>query len=164
VADAYIFSDTPTVNYGKSPILYAGRQTGGAIGRALFRFDLSGIPTGAIVQSASFEAYLLEPSTAPATLALELRRIDTAWQEGTVAWATPLKYTGANNVMGVGTATTYYSWKVGPLVQTWVNGSVNHGLALFSQNEGSVGWRGFASRERTAPPPSPPRLVVTYRP
>ena len=89
VADAYILSSTPTINYGTSQTLYAGRQTNGAIGRALLRFDLSGIPAGATVQSASFQAFLLQSSPTPATLPIELRRIDTAWQESTVAGATP---------------------------------------------------------------------------
>jgi hypothetical protein len=152
------------VNYGTSQTLYAGRQTSAAIGRALFRFDLSGIPAGATVQSASLQAFLLQSSSTSGTLPVELRRVDTAWQEGTVVWATPLSYTGANAVTSVGTTMAYYSWNIGTLVQTWVNGNPNYGVALLSQDESSVGWRGFASRERTGSPLSQPQLVVTYRP
>jgi hypothetical protein len=55
-------------------------------------------------------------------------------------------------------------WDVTGLVQTWVNGAANHGLALMSKNETTLGWRGFASKESSVSPPSPPRLVVSYRP
>jgi hypothetical protein len=133
-------------------------------GRALFRFDLSLIPAGATVQSATFRASLVQTSSSPDTLDVELKRIDASWQEGTVNWNTQPDYTGANNVTGVGTTLGYYGWDVTSLVQTWVNGATNHGLALMSKNETTLGWRGFASTESAVSPPSPPRLVVTYRP
>jgi hypothetical protein len=163
VADAYVYSASPTTNYGTAPTLYVGSQSTSATGRALLRFDLSSIPAGSTVQSASFQAYLVQTSSSPATLDVELKRIDAPWQEGTVTWNTQPGYTGANNVIGVGKTMGYYSWDVASLVQTWVNGNPNYGLALMSKNESTLGWRGFASRESTAPPPNPPRPVVTYR-
>jgi len=163
VADAYIYSAAPTTNYGTATTLYVGSQSTSATGRALFRFDLSVIPTGATLLNADFQAALVQTSSSPATLDVELKRIDTSWQEDEVTWSTSLSYTGANNVTGVGTALGYYSWEVTSLVQTWVNGATNNGLALMSKNESTLGWRGFASRESVSPP-SPPRLVVTYRP
>jgi hypothetical protein len=162
-ADTYIYSAAPTANYGTATTLYVGSQSSSAIGRALLRFDLSAIPTGATVQSASFQAYLMQASPSPATLDVELKRIDTSWQEGTVIWNTPLGYTSANNVVGVGTVLAYYSWDVTGLVQTWVNGAPNRGLALISKNESTLGWRGFTSKESKSPA-KPPRLVVTYWP
>jgi hypothetical protein len=164
VADAYLLSGTPRVNYGAAQTLQIGRDTNGFVGRALFRFDLSAIPAGATVQSASFQAYLLQSSPTPATLPVGLRRIGVPWQEGSVAWATPLNYTVENNVADVGTAMGYSTWNVTSLAQNWVDCRVSDGLALFSQNEGSVGLRSFASRERTAAPSNQPRLIVTYRP
>jgi hypothetical protein len=161
VADTYIYSSTPTTNYGSATTLYSGNQSASATGRALFRFYLSGIPTGATVTSASFRASLAQTSATAASLNIELRRIDTAWQEATVNWSTPLSYTGANNVTGVGTAPGYYSWNVTGLVQAWVNGGANNGLALISQSEGTLGWRGFLSRESAV---SKPALVITYQP
>jgi len=96
-------------------------------------------------------------------LDVELKRIDVPWQEMIVTWNTPLGYTGANNVTGVGLAPGYASWDVTSLVQSWVSGATNHGLALMSKNESTLGWRGFASKE-SASPPNPPWLVVIYRP
>ncbi|MGB4805954.1 MAG: DNRLRE domain-containing protein, partial [Anaerolineae bacterium] len=163
VADTYVFSTAPTSNYGAATIHYVGSQSASATGRALYRFNLGGIPSGATVQSASFMAYLVSSSASPALLDIELKRSDGVWQEMTVTWNTQPGYTGANNVEGIGIAPAYYTWNVTSLVQTWVDGAVNNGLALMSKNEITIGWRGFASRESSAPP-NPPRLVVTYRP
>lgn len=163
VADTYVYSAAPTTNYGAAATLYVGSQSASAVGRALFRFDLSGIPSGATVQSAVFQAYLAQTSASPALLDVELKRSDASWQEMTVIWASQPPYTGAANVLGVGLAPGYYEWNVASLVQTWVGGAANNGLALVSKNESAIGWRGFASRESSAPP-DPPRLVVVYRP
>ncbi|QLQ04797.1 MAG: DNRLRE domain-containing protein [Anaerolineae bacterium] len=67
-----------------------------------------------------------------------------------MTWSNQPPYTAANNVLGVGLAAAYYEWNVTSLVQTWVNGAANHGLALVSKNESTIGWRGFASREQRA--------------
>lgn len=163
VADAYVYSAAPTTNYGAAPVLYVGSQSVSATGRALFRFNLAGIPAGATVQGAHFQAYLVQSSASPAVLDVELKRCDATWQEMTVTWSNQPPYTAANNVLGVGLAAGYYEWDVTSLVQTWVSGAANHGLTLVSKNESTVGWRGFASRESAAPP-NPPRLVVIYRP
>ena len=163
VADAYVYSAAPAANYGAAAILYVGSQSTSATGRGIFRFDLSTIPAGATVLSADFRAYLAQTSTSPAILDVELKRIDAPWQEMTVAWNTQPGYTGANNVLGVGTGLGYTSWNVTGLVQTWVSGAPNYGLALLSKNETTIGWRGLASRESTSPP-NPPRRVVTDRP
>ena len=79
VADAYVYSAAPATNYGAATTLYVGSQSTSATGRALFRFDLSAIPAGATVLSASFKAYLVQTSASPATLDVELKRIDAPW-------------------------------------------------------------------------------------
>jgi hypothetical protein len=162
IADAYIRSDTPTVNYGSATTLYVGTQFVTMTARSLYRFDLSSIPAGATIVNASFQSFATVFSPPPTTtMDIELKRIDTAWSEGTVNWLTPLSYTGANNVIGVGMAPAYYSWDVTSLVQTWVDGAVNHGLALVSKNEPWLVYRGFNSKESGGPPP---RLLISYQP
>jgi hypothetical protein len=133
------------------------------VGRGFFQFDLSKIPTGASLISAEFRAYLIESSTTPHVLSLEVRRVDSPWAELGVTWATQPGTTGIGKVNGVGTGLGDYSWDVTSLVQSWLAGMASNGLALWSETEKTVGWRGFASRE-SGPPPSPPRLIVTYRP
>jgi hypothetical protein len=128
----------------------------------LYRFDLSSIPAGATIVNATFQSFATVFSPPPpTTMDIELKRIDVAWSEGTVNWITPLTYTGANNVVGVDLIPTYYSWDVTSLVQSWVSGAVNHGLALLSKTEASIMYRGFNSKESGGPPP---RLLISYRP
>ena len=70
-----------------------------------------------------------------------------------------MNYTGVGNVIGVNSAPGVYTWDVTSLVQSWVNGNSNQGLALIAVNEGTFGWRGFASREASPPP----QMVIVYR-
>jgi hypothetical protein len=166
VADACIMSAVPGANYGTAPTLGVGRQSGRSLTRSLLRFDLSSVPAEATVLSASFRAYLVQSSGTARTLNVELKRIDTTWEEATVTWSTPLDTTGIDNVLAVGTEQGYYSWDVATLVQNWVSSGdgSNHGLALWSEDEDLVGWRSFASRENALRPPQPPQLDVTYLP
>ena len=166
VADAYISVVAPMANYGSAPTLGVGRQSERTLDRSLLRFDLSSVPAEATVLSASFRAYLVQSSSTPPTLNVELKQINTAWEEMTVTWNTPLDYTGMDNVLAVGMAAGYYSWDVTSLVQTWLSSDAgsNYGLALWSEDEDLLGWRGFASKENTLDPPQPPQLDVTYLP
>jgi hypothetical protein len=159
VADAYIYSANPTQNYGSATDLYVGSQTASTANRALFRFDLSSLPTDAIVDSASFQAYLTLSGT-PATLSVSVHRINVDWAESSVNWSNQPPVTSIDKSNGVGTTPQYYGWDVMDLAQTWVeNPAANFGLELRSETEGTVGWRGFASREASG---YPPRLVIEY--
>lgn len=162
IADAYISYAAPDTNYGTAPTLYVGKNET-SIGRSLFQFDLSGIPAGSTVISAAFQAYLVALSTTPPSLDVELKRVDDPWTEPGVSWNTQPGSTGIGKVNGVGTVMGYYDWDVAGLVQDWIDGTANNGLALWSYTETTFGWRGFASRE-SASPSSPPRLAITYRP
>lgn len=166
MADAYISIISPSANYGSAPTLGVGRQSSRTLNRSLFLFDLSTIPAGATVLNASFRAYLVQSFGTPLTLDVELKQINTGWEEMTVTWNTPLEYTEMDNVLAVSTAAGYYGWDVTSLVQGWVSGDAgaNHGLALWSEDEDLVGWRGFASKEHDFDPPQPPLLDVTYLP
>ena len=159
-ADAYISSVLPASNFGAASVLYVGSQTTNAVSRGLFRFTLGAIPSGATILDARFKAALISASTAPAILNIELKRINTAWLESSVTWNSGLGYTGAGNILGVNSTPGIYTWDVTSLVQWWVNGNANHGLALVSVSEGTFGWRGFASREASPPP----QMVIVYRP
>jgi Disaggregatase related repeat len=54
-ADATIASSSPDINYGSSTMVMIGVSSdGSSLSRALFRFDLSGIPTNASVSNVTF--------------------------------------------------------------------------------------------------------------
>jgi len=162
IADAYISYAARDTNYGTAPTLYVGKSET-SIGRSLFRFDLSSITAGSTVISATFQAYLVATSTTPPWLDVELMQVDDPWKELKVTWNTQPGTTSIGKVNGVGTAVGTYDWDVTGLAQSWLDGTANNGLALWSHAETTFGWRGFASRE-SASPPSPPRLTIAYRP
>ncbi len=162
-ADAYVLSSTPSTNYGLVPTVYAGTLSTGNTGRALFAFDLSGIPAGATVLTATFQAYLAETSATPPTLDVELKQVNTPWGELTVNWNTQPSTTSIGKITGIGVSQAYYDWEVTSLTQAWVDGTPNYGVALWSADELILGWRGFASRESSSLP-YPARLLIVYQP
>lgn len=164
VADAFVWSTSPTTNYGDVGSVYAGSTSSDSMRRALFHFDLSSMPAGATVLTAKFRAYLTETSSSPDVLDIELRRNNTVWEEDKVTWDIQPSYTAINNIEGVGKSQGYYEWDVTTLVQSWVSGAPNQGMVLTSKDEETPGWRGFTSRESAMQPPVPPELEVTYWP
>jgi hypothetical protein len=115
------------------------------------------------VISATFQASVVTFSTTPPTLEVELRQVDEPWTESSVTWNNQPDSTNISKINGVGTGLDYYDWDTTGLVQGWLNGATNNGLALWSDTESTFGWRGFASQESVSPP-APPQLIVTYRP
>jgi len=82
-ADSYVYSASPTQTFGSDSILYVGSPSASAIWRVLFRFDLSSLPTNAIVDNASFQAYLTKTtSSPPLILNIGAYRINSGWSEG----------------------------------------------------------------------------------
>lgn len=139
--------------------------------RGLVKFDLSGIPAGATINSATLT--LREADTQGTTRTVAVHRMTTDWTEaanwltanGSASW-------GANGGDFAGSATATASvvwsglfdtdsWNVAADVQAFVNGSAqNYGWLLKDASEGSSAqyrWQ-FATRE-TADDPS---LTVNY--
>lgn len=156
VADAYVDEYAPTTNFGSSAELRVGY--GHAPGevkarRALVRFDLSFIPLGSQVQSASFRALYLDGAGFAEPLIIGLYQVQNPWSEMSVNW---------NNQPSVQPEMVarveiprepkqIYDWNVRGLVQRWVNGeSPNYGLTLRGPEEPGIYWvRTFSSRHYT---------------
>jgi hypothetical protein len=161
IADSYINSGSPAQNYGNASILGLGTKTVSATERALIRFDLSSLPTDAVVDSASFRAYLTQTTSTPTLVDVGVYQILGSWGESGVVWNTQPPVVSIGKVNGVSTTLKYYDWDIINLAQGWVaNPASNFGLELRSETEGSYGWRGFASRETTLA--YRPEVVIGY--
>lgn len=161
IADTYIYSASPTQTHGSATMLYVGSQTTGDAGRALFRFNLASLPTNAIVDSATFQTYMSSTSSIPPVLSVGVYRINAEWAEHAVHWVNQPPAVPIGAVAGVSKTLQYYAWEVAALAQVWVNNPAsNFGLELRSETEGTVGWRGFASREAVLA--IRPQLVIEY--
>jgi hypothetical protein len=154
VADALIaeVGDGPDKNYGSSSSL----ATGGAPGnqrQALIRFDVSSIPSGATITSATATLNVLLFGGAPT----RAHPITTSWLESTVTWES---FGGTFAAMPVATfpTGTPTSADLKSVVQGWVDGSiVNDGILLERDLTGSTV---FCSSE--CPKAQRPRLDVCY--
>lgn len=161
VKDNQITGISPSTNYGSSTTLdsYNG---GGIVRRALFKFDLSGIPANAVITSASMELYTYFIATA--NTPVKAHRLTADWDEGTsnaasgvsnwtqrlaspsANWATAggdYDPTPAASLTTNGTTAGTYSFNVKNLVQNWVDGTYpNHGVILLN-DPGYLGvsWR-----------------------
>ena len=180
---------------GIGPALFSGRvrSTGlGLIRRSLVAFDLSSIPPGSTINSASLQMVV---NLTPNMLAydFDLFAVTTAWGEGTSntsggigAPSTPgdatwlhsdypgtLWNTVGGDYVGTSSATTTiagngtYTWTSAQLaadVQSWVNNpSSNFGWILIGDESTITTAKRFASRE-DPDPLDRPQLTVTYTP
>jgi glucose/arabinose dehydrogenase len=82
--DTFINSGNPGNNAGRNGWFDAGRDGAGGIRRGLLRFDLTGIPAGSTVTSASLQLTVVKvPGAGPANSTFDLFRLLAGWNEGT---------------------------------------------------------------------------------
>jgi hypothetical protein len=157
VSDTYIQERDTTPN-GRKTALHVGwcddkKQT-------LIDFDLSGIPAGATIKSASFRIYRWGGDyTGP----VNIYRITNSWDEATATWNS---FDGAYDDSQVWATfwASGYGWTksvdVKDLVQGWVDGTTpEYGLLL--DNPNTWGDKYFKSKEYSGGRYAP-RLEITY--
>jgi len=127
----------------------------------LLQFDLSAIPSAAMVEKALLRVYVLE-RTNPAPLTLAAHRLNRPWNPPTCNWqqaaqGTPWTLPGAGDIqqdraaVAVGQAlltdeNRWYDLDVTALVREWVqNPASNYGLLLSASSSGSVQYDLYAS-------------------
>lgn len=167
-------------NFGASTILKVNNSS--AEEASLLEFDLSGIPVGSVIQSATLDLWL-EGGAALSNGVLDLHTITQAWVEGDKdgqappagAGATYMSYNGQNNWANPGgdyltppidtlTIPTlspgWYQWDLTSAVQNWVAGTtVNAGMILRASG-GNVQKIFFTSGDGNAG--DRPKLTITF--
>jgi hypothetical protein len=78
--DNTIFAESGTLSNGQDAWAFVGATAGGQVRRALLEFDLSSVPAGSIVTSASL-SITMDRAIGP-TVAVDLHRVLTEWGEG----------------------------------------------------------------------------------
>ncbi|MFC4853959.1 DNRLRE domain-containing protein [Actinophytocola glycyrrhizae] len=137
--DAQVWSDTPTTNFGARYELSVGTDPFG-VAMSLLKFDLSVVPAGSSLTSASLRMYYdNELHNGATNVTMETRRITAAWAENSVTWSSFNRaYAAAqgSTVKQANVTNTWSEWDVRAIAQSWVSGSApNHGLAVRSTNE-----------------------------
>ncbi|MHB1390160.1 MAG: DNRLRE domain-containing protein [Thermoleophilia bacterium] len=186
-ADAWIDQADSTLNYGAATDLGAGNSGGTDNNRrALLSFDLSAIPAGSQVNSATMALYQHAQSDT-STPQLGVYPVSRTWVPGTgngtatgdgATWSSyngVLNWTTAGGDFGAvaGTATApnssaaWVNFSILSLAQGWVNGTTaNYGVLVKKTNEG-VGVndsKTFYSADESANPTLRPTLTVEYIP
>jgi len=167
IADSTILQGYPDFNAGGTSDMWAGYDDyldpDGEIVRGLVRFDLSGLPPGAQINSATLRLYLIASWDYPnCSRTITTHRIGSDWAEMTVTWNNKpscLEAYGSNSVQEG--AWGWYDFDVTALVQAWANGSQpNYGIMIRGPEHSGPdsSWRGFSTREG----PHPPQLVINY--
>lgn len=135
--------------------------------RGLIKFDLSQIPPGSKVDSASLQLYMNKADSSENDIAFHV--LETDWDEASVSGSVPWNSTGGDfsnisELVMPGTKTTgSYSFNLLSLVQRWVNLDIgNYGILLkmVTESSGDSEYK-FRSSEH-GDPVQRPKLLVNY--
>lgn len=169
-ADTYVSASSPTTNYGTATSLSIGRSAGGSDNWILIRFDLSAIPAGATISSATLQMYtMINLAAAAPDSAYQVfphrvvGGVAGAWIETGVTWnSKPSTYAADDAATTVNTNNGWHNIIVTNAMRQWVeNGATNAGLTLRGDGS-STWWTVFLSRENGVT--YRPRLVISYSP
>ncbi|HEY64160.1 MAG TPA: DNRLRE domain-containing protein, partial [Caldilineae bacterium] len=164
--DTYVYSIAPGTSYctsTKLAVQYNTGEFGTEYQRAFIGFHLSSIPSEAIIDSATFYAYLYDAWGAN-PVNIELRRV-------TANWGCPLYWPGPKSVAAasrsVGLTAGWYTWDVTALVANYWKGKnfgqdPNYGFELRGPETGGAKYyhyRYFRSKNASN---GRPFLVVQY--
>ncbi|MDH3451910.1 MAG: DUF4347 domain-containing protein, partial [Gammaproteobacteria bacterium] len=172
--DTYIDVGNTTFNYGASTQLIVDRL-GGQLGdgRVLVQFDLSSIPVGTTINSATLQ---MQASAVSSAMDIEVHELLEGWVEGSnigtpgeASWDLRAPLTAWTAIGGTVDATAaatvtvapmpgQHNWDITALVQAWIDGSkANNGVLVGSPSAGA-GTVTYDSREGT----TAPVLVINY--
>ena len=135
-ADSYVNQALPGTNYGTATTMYIQAKTKTAK-RALAQFDLSSIPSGSTINSATLELYA---ASIVGTTTLNVHRITGTWTETGVTWTNQPSFTStADASISGGSGVGWRIWNVLSVVQSWYNGTnTNYGLLVKCSTETGI--------------------------
>lgn len=147
--DAYGISSIPSNNFGTVVTLLSSRNSSNVRYRSFLSFNLTSIPSNAIISSAKLTLFGTSHSgTNPSYL-----RINTSsWTESSVNWNTaPATTTVGQIALAQSTvATQNYTFDVKSTVQSMVNiPETNYGWTLIKQDEATTGTLQFGSSDNS---------------
>lgn len=154
--DARIQAGSPDVNFGGAQ-LWVNTESSHY---SLVAFDLSDLPAGAVIESASLVLHY--SGFYDGCREVEVGAVTASWEEATVTWNNrPSVLWDGGPVTTVGDSVGDVQWDVTPAVVAWQSGAQpNQGLALRAEGVGPG--KIFHSKE-LANGKHPPRLIVRYR-
>ncbi len=174
--DAYLSSFGPTSNYGTHPELSGDAWTCNSLpcfARGLLQFDLSSIPIGSLINSASLSLYANPTPLNGGGISMQglndaiLQRVVAAWDENTITWDIQPSAVNQNQVQLPQSSTPFEDYlgiDVKLLVQDMINDPTNsHGFLLRLIDEVYYASLIFASSD-FADSSKWPEITIDYTP
>lgn len=161
--DSYVNQNSRPTNYGTDASLLV-RSKGGANERSFVQFNLSSIPSGSTVQTATLRLYM---STAPASSrSYDVNRVTVSWTEGGINWGNqPAVAAAATNTQPTGTTGgVWVQWDATADVQAFITGTqTNYGWRISDQDENDPGdFSSVFSSMQNPGVSTRPQLVINY--
>ena len=171
-ADTHMLQNQPDDTHGDLDHLYVLSRAGDKNRRALIHFDLSSIPSGATIESATLHLRILAVN---ADRTHNVHRVTASWTEagatwnsrdGTNAWGAAGGDYESTVTAGTSTGITvdvWVEWDVKSDVQAFVSGTSNYGWLIKDATESADPYKyvKYYSKEETGTDKDP-YLEVTY--
>ncbi len=168
VADTDIYQGLPNNVYGTQPDIVVGKDIAGKNDKILIKFDVSSIPIGATVTSATLRLNLIG-TTGSGSYNIGIYKTIASWNEATATW---LNFSASGNYNTTQLAVTSVAlgstgvkeWTIPVgLINEWRDGipTPNYGMALVYESTTKGSDYQFASKESLTVA-SRPQLLIKY--
>lgn len=156
--DAYIDQNNDNGNFGEQVDLGVYDNVATKT-RGYFQFDLSSIPDGSIISSASIQLYAQDALGG----AIHLRKVTSPWDEKRINWNNQPLFEEVVDSKLVDTKSTWFAWNISQLAKDWCGGKIpNYGVALMTGETGMNSGALFCSSDYSDDIALRPKLVVDY--
>jgi hypothetical protein len=163
--DSMVVTQIPDTNYENNQYFSLGNLSVSIIVRAHLQFDISILPTDAVIVNADLKLYQYQ-TIGTEGFVIGLHQVTESWEENMITWNNQPDYLPSPEstiTVTVG-ALTWLSWDITDLLQGWLDGSItNYGVVLKDTDEplGDTFIRCYSS-DYPANPTLRPKLEITY--
>jgi len=163
--DSMVVTEIPDTNYENNQYFSIGNLSVSIIVRAHLQFDISILPTDAVIVNADLKLYQYQ-TIGTEGFVIGLHQVTESWEENMITWNNQPDYLPSPEstiTVTVG-ALTWLSWDITSLLQGWLDGSIaNFGVILKDTDEplGDTFIRCYSS-DYPINPTLRPKLEITY--
>jgi len=163
--DSMVVTQIPDTNYENNQYFSLGNLSVSIILRAHLQFDVSILPTDAVIVNADLKLYQYQ-TIGTESFVIGLHQVTESWEENMITWNNQPDYLPSPEstiTVTIG-ALTWLSWDITTLLQGWLDGSIaNYGVVLKDTDEplGDTFIRCYSS-DYPANPTLCPKLEITY--
>ena len=164
--DAYVDANTPGSNQGSQTYAIMGSGMDGLKTRTYVQFDLSEIPSTAVIIFADLGLWYSAGNVPDLAMWVGAYQVTSDWDEFAITWNNQPTYSSE----ATGTAEAPYAatnnwvnWSISTMVQRWVSGSAaNYGVMFRDTDESTFDGRKTFYTSEYSTGAKRPKLVITY--